>query len=244
MSKIYVFPNCAKKEKKIGEMQGISRLFAYPGKPHFRNNGKITVLDSGAWGLSISGGKMDNRYMKKLSKHYNEFGQYRDDILCIAPDEFLNPTQSMMNLRKWFKNNYYTKVTPVIQAESKKNINIDNLKFQVDYYLNFSDTLCFSNNALTGEMAKMFRLEELFLYAKEKGCRWIHVLGAGWSLKDIEDWFSIKYFDSLDSVAYYSTKDMSEFGSLNPIKNLESITSKVNYLNYLNSKEMELLKFE
>lgn len=228
--KIYVFPHCKKEESEISKIQGISRLFAYPGKPHFCNNGEITILDSGAFGLSQYGGKITYNYMQRLSKHYEEYAK-EENVLCVAPDEFLNPMQSMWNLRKWFKYGFYTKnIAAIIQAERKEYIDMNNLKFQVDYYSNFTDIMFFSNNGLTGEMAKMFKLEELFRYMKEiHKVKWIHILGAGWNIKDIKDWCSINYFDSLDSIAYYNVEN--EFGSIGPIENINTIIQLIREVN-------------
>jgi len=221
----YVFPHCKEYEEEISKIKGISRLFAYPKAPHYKNKGKKVILDSGAFGLSLQRRKLTKSHMEKLDKHYRKYA--RENTLCIAPDEFLNPMQSMWNIKKWFKNNYYPNVSAVLQCERKGIVDINSLKFQADYYSNFTNEFCFSNNGLTGQMAKMFKLEELFKYMKEKlKVKWIHVLGAGWSLEDIKDWMDIKYFDSMDSIAYYQC-NADEFGGLNPVENIKSICKLV-----------------
>ena len=45
------------------------------------------------------------------------------------------------------------------------------------------------------------------------------------SLEDIAIWQSIDGFNSLDSIAYYTTRNIDEFGSLNPVKNIKNILS-------------------
>lgn len=222
MNKIeYVFPHCSEYEEEIKKIKGISRLFAYPKAPHFENEGKIVILDSGAFGLSLQGRRITKTHMEKLDKHYRQYA--KENTLCIAPDEFLNPMQSMWNIRTWFKNNYYPHIAAVIQPSQMRKIDLNSLKYQADYYSNFTDKFCFSNNGLTGKMAQAFRLEELFKYMKEElKIKWIHVLGAGWNLEDIRDWIEIKYFDSMDSIAYYRC-NQNEFGGLNPIENIENI---------------------
>lgn len=222
----YVFPHYAKQEEEISKIQGISRLFAYPKTPHYKNNGKKVIMDSGAFGLSLQGRKINKNHMIKLDKHYRD--NVRENTLCIAPDEYLNPMQSMMNIRKWFANDYYPHVSAVIQANQEKIIDINNLKFQAHYYSSFTDEICFSNNSLTSEMAKMYKLEELFRYMKkELKVKWIHILGAGWDLEDIKGWLDIGYYDSLDSIAYYQPRYVEQFGSLEPIENIKSICKLV-----------------
>lgn len=221
---IYVFPHCARKEAEIEKIKGISRLYAYPCLPRFENEAPLTILDSGAYALSQKGGKMGITYMEKLSQHYAKYYTNKSLTLCIAPDEFLNPVQSMLNFRAWQKKHLFSNITAVIQAESKNRIDMQNLKYQADFYRKFTDTACFSNNNLTNEEAKLFKLEELFKYMKKLGYKWIHVLGAGWSIDDILEWKKIKYFDSMDSIAYYSTKDIEAFGSLDPIQNIRRIS--------------------
>lgn len=221
----YVFPHCRKYEKEIRKIKGISRLFAYPKAPHFDNRGKVVILDSGAFGLSLQGRKITKNHMQKLNKHYRKYA--RENTLCIAPDIFLNPMESMWNMRTWFKNNYYPHVTAVIQCTQKGWIDLNDLKYQADYYSNFTNEFCFSNNGLTGEMAQYFRLERLFEYMKKNlNAKWIHILGAGWSLKDIKDWMKISYFDSMDSIAYYQCNE-GEFGGLDPVENIKNVCQVV-----------------
>lgn len=219
---IYVFPHCAKKENEIKKIKGISRLFAYPKKPHFENEGELVILDSGAYGLSLSGKKMTESYMMNLNRHYLKY--YNKRTLCIAPDEFLNPHQSMLNFEKWVKLGFYKDITAVLQCSKKYIVNKSELIEQLKFYSKYNvTTLCFSNNSLTGELAVNSELPDIVRFIKERtNIKWLHNLGAGWSLKDIEYWKQIN-FDSLDSVAYYSTKDKSEFGSLDCVKNIQEI---------------------
>lgn len=221
----YVFPHCKEYEEEISKIKGISRLFAYPTPPHYRNEGKIVILDSGAFGLSLQKRKITKMHMAKLDKHYRTFA--RKNTICVAPDEYLNPMQSMWNIREWFKKGYYPHLAAVLQCETKRVVNLKNLKYQADYYSNFTDIFCFSNNGLTGEMAKNYKLEELFKYMKERlGAKWIHVLGAGWNLDDIKEWMNIKYIDSIDSIAYYQCS-INEFFSMNPVENIKKICELV-----------------
>lgn len=220
--KVYVFPHCRNKEHEIKNIQGISRLFAFPAEPHFENNGRIVILDSGAFGLSIKKRKMTMKYMQALNEYYLK---HRDDerVICVAPDEFLNPSQTMYNFKKWMAKGFYSKVAAVLQCERKHEINIDQLKWQAEFYREYTDIIFFSNNGMRGRYAKLQNIEELFRYMKgELGVKWVHVLGAGWSIEDIEDWCGIRYFDSLDSIAYYRSSK-GEFSSTDPVQNIYDI---------------------
>ena len=79
---IYVFPHFKVKENEIKKIQGISRLFAYTKEPHFENKGQKFILDSGAYGLSLSGGKIDLKYMKKLNEHYLKYSNKNTKYKC------------------------------------------------------------------------------------------------------------------------------------------------------------------
>ena len=223
MSAEWVCPHCPtpKYEKEIQKIKGLNRLFAYPCKPCF-DNGRLVIMDSGAHGLSMYGGKMTFKYMQKLSEHYEKY--YRDGrTLCVAPDEFLNPEQSMLNFQKWHKNNLFPKISPVLQSEKKYVFNCEILKFQADFYREYSDTLLIGDNNLTSSQAKAHNIEKLFEYCKSIGYKWIHYLGAGWNLEEIKNWSEMRFLDSFDSTAYYLTKDEREFGSLNPLENVKNI---------------------
>lgn len=218
----FVFPHCAAYEDEIEKIDGINRLYAYPAIPRFENNSHVVILDSGAFGLSRSGGKMNMAYMKKLSAHYEKY--HRDNTLCIAPDEFLNPTQSMLNLIKWHKNRLYSNVTPVIQRMVKGVINIADMKNQAEFYREYSDTVCVACVGIYGEDALDIKLSGLLKYLKEDlKYRWIHMLGAGYGLDDIRNWKKVGYFDSMDSRSYFITKDENAFGSFDPIVNIRRI---------------------
>lgn len=229
---IYVFPHFKSKEKEISKIQGISRLFAYPKEPHFENRGEKVILDSGAFGLSLSGGKINLNYMKKLNEHYLKYAN--KNTLCIAPDEFLNPQQSMQNFKVWINAGFYKNITAVLQCSKKGIVDTNEIIEQLKFYSKYNvKTYCFSNNALTGEMALSYDLNKIFLFMKDKmQVEWLHVLGAGWSLEDIKNWQSLGS-DSIDSIAYYNTKNENEFGSLNPIENIYKILEVVENENEL-----------
>lgn len=210
----YVFPHYKPQEKIISKIQGINRLFAYPTTPHTENNGNLVILDSGAYGLSLRRGNMNLSYMRKLSEHYATYANNK--TLCIAPDVFENPMETLENLKKWNKYNLFPNIVPVLQNSQKYIINRNEIKFQIDYYArNGYKKLCFSINKTDGKQVKTQKLEELLLYAKTKGIQHIHCLGAGWNIADIRIWKTIKGWDTMDSIAYYNEG--------NPIENIKLI---------------------
>lgn len=219
---VWVCPHCPKKsaEKEIEKIQGLNRLYAFPCEPKFINS-SLVILDSGAFGLSQSGGKINFKYMQRLSEHYEKY--YRKNVLCVAPDEFANPEQSMMNFQKWHKNKLFSHISPVLQCERKNEINIDSLKFQADFYREKADTIFFSNAFLYGRHSKILKVEKVFEYCKQIGFEWVHCLGAGWDIEDVKIWAQMNCLDSFDSIAYYTTKDIDTFGSLNPVENVKEI---------------------
>ena len=222
--KVYVFPHCKNKEREIKKIQGISRLFAFPVEPHFENNGRIVILDSGAFGLSVKKRKMSLKHMEQLNGFYHKYSD-KENVICVAPDEFLNPVQTMMNFKKWRKNGFFHKVAAVLQCERKYEVNIEQLKWQAEFYREYTDVIFFSNNGLRGKYAQSIGIERLFKYMKENlNVKWIHVLGAGWGIEDIKDWCAIPYFDSLDSIAYYRSSN-GEFHSLDALQNIKDIIS-------------------
>jgi phosphoglucomutase len=134
----------------------------------------------------------------------------------------------MKNYEKWHNDGYYDNITPVLQCSKKYEINIEELLEQVKFYKKYNvKTMCFSNNYLTADIAVNSKLKKFIDFLHDKiGIKWIHNLGAGWNLEDIRKWKGIN-FDSMDSVAYYTTKNAQEFGSLDPVENIKKIVETV-----------------
>ena len=219
---IWVCPHCPKKsaEREIEKIEGLARLYAYPCEPRFENGG-LVILDSGAFGLSQSGGHMNFAYMQKLSEHYKKY--YRDGMLCVAPDVAINPTQSMMNFQKWHKNNFFGKVTPVLQSEQKYSFDEKSMLLQAEFYRKYSDNIFFGSPKMSAKLAKGLKVEKIFKELKNMGFKWVHKLGVGWNLEEIKFWRDIQFLDSFDSISYYNTKNINEFGSLDALENVKTI---------------------
>jgi hypothetical protein len=221
---IFVFPNNKKYEK---ELQGYNRLFAFPSTPV--NNNKLIILDSGAFGLSVQNKKMSNEHMEKLNEHYIK--NYKQNFMCASPDEFLNPLQSMYNFKKWLDLGYFDKISPVLQCKINKIIDLKDLLEQSKFYAQYSKTnkWFFSNPGLTAEQAGEQNIKEFIFFIKEKfKIERVHNLGSGWSLQDILEYKKMNCFDSIDSISWYNTKNIKEFGSLNPAENIKSIERIIN----------------
>lgn len=231
---MYVIPFCSSLEEQINEMKNVNgRLRAfpalrqdfnlyskeeYPYKVSFPTHVKKIILDSGAFALSTVKRKMDAAYLLALEQYY--FYNADERCICVAPDMFLNPVQSMYNFNKW-RTQSEMKVAAVLQSDRKYSVNLKDLMKQAEYYRKYTDVIFFSNPGLTGEAAKALHLQKLFKFMKkELKVKWVHNLGAGWSIDDIRSWCRIGYFDSMDSIAYYN----SDFGE-NALENIQKIMS-------------------
>lgn len=217
---IWVCPHCPKKstEREIEKIEGLARLYAYPCEPRFENGG-LVILDSGAFGLAQSGGKMNFAYMQKLSQHYEKY--YRENMLCVAPDEFMNSVQSMMNFQKWITKGLFKNISPVLQSDNKGLFKEKDILTQAEFYREYTDTILWGSPKLTAKQAKALHIEKTFKKLKQMGFKWIHKLGAGWDIEDIKQWKEIECLDSFDSIAYYQTT----FGNGDILQNVKDIMS-------------------
>lgn len=245
---MYAIPYNIKLEKEINKLNCVkARLRAFPGMsfcpgnytsddyPYYLNfpgeKYELVILDSGAYSLSQSSSKkeIDDIYMYHLAEYYyHNIEKYKNsNIICVSPDKFLNPAQSMYNFMKWNRTNNFKacEVAAVLQSSRKGYADYNELKKQAEFYSNYTDKIFFSNPGLTGKDAKMYHLDRLFKYMKEKlSIKWIHNLGAGWSLQDIRDWQDIGYIDSMDSIAYYTEPDAyNAKTAIDAIKNIMEV---------------------
>ena len=231
---IYIFPHFEKEEKRISKIKGISRLFAFPKNPHFKNNGQKIILDSGAYGLSKAGRQMKWGHMQQLSEHYKQYANKK--TICVAPDVYLNPYLSLKNLKIWLENGLYDGVSGVIQCEAERIIDKESILAQAIQYRKLlkSKTILFSNNAMCGREAYIQKLDAVFLEIKKMGFEWIHCLGAGWNINDIQCWKKLRNLDSLDSIAYYRNSRKEDFGGDDVVENI------MNILNVMNESEVKI----
>lgn len=225
---IYVIPHNYALERYIQKNKKVQgRLKAFSGsceKIEVDRSYKIYILDSGAFVLSQNKRDMDDEYMSRLNNYYvNNLSIKKqcEKVFCIAPDKFLNSQQSMYNFFKW-RQKGFTDVVPVLQASKKGVVDCKDLMRQADFYSKFTKTIFFSNPGLRGEDAKMYHLNQVFKYMKEElKVDWIHILGAGWSSQDIKDWQAVGYYDSMDSIAYYT--EPSAYDAKNALQAINNI---------------------
>lgn len=191
-------------ERLRGYLLEYSRLYAYPTLPEPPSTDGFVLLDSGAFGLSKRGGQMDDAYMEGLANHYQCCCAER--IYGIAPDVFLNPRQTLRNWEIWQKKNY-PPVIPVFQSSRARWYDWVWFKRQAETYADANPSMiAFSNPSMrqipiAGTIALIVMIREI------TGAQWVHNLGAGWNKDDIQQWQRLGCFDSIDSIAYYTTRD-------------------------------------
>lgn len=198
-----------------GKLLEYNRLYAYPNVPESPAENGFVILDSGAFGLSFMGKKMDLSYMQDLSGHYAR-NNFHEHIYCVAPDEFLNPYNTLKNLEKWLANSLYSKVCVVFQCKQKRVVDKASILFLLEQYEDLPHDrriAFFSNPSLNGRQALQQQNEISYCLdaIKERGYGWIHNLGAGWNVDDIQSWSRIANFESMDSIAYYTSVQQKEF---------------------------------
>ena len=236
----YIIPYYSPVEDEINSMtdvQGRLRAFPtrrkdfkmyskekYPYKINFPAHVQKILLNSAGFSMpTIS----DKDYMLALEQYY--FYNADERCICVAPDAFLNPVKTMYNFKKWLLLTNNAKVAAVLQADTRHTMNVKDLMKQAEFYRKYTDIIFFANPLLTAENAKYLKVENLFKFLKQDlEVKYIHVLGAGWTLEEIKGWKSIAHFDSMDSISYYSTKDVAAFGSLDPIENIKNIMKVMN----------------
>lgn len=186
---------CCYNKRLKRELLDFNRLYAYPNEPDI--NDKMVILDSGAFHLSKSGKRMDDKYIDSLATHYKRFHQFKN-VHCIAPDTFKNPFDSMRKYKE-FKEKYPNiSICPVIQSKSS-NIDIFDIKKQIKFY-DDHEFICFSNNKFDPVKQKQ---ELKYIRGLIPDKTWVHVLGAGYSHNNVKDWVKLGY-NSIDSVSYYT----------------------------------------
>ncbi len=184
------------------DISSFNRLYAYPNIPLLDDSHRI-ILDSGAFGLSKSGGEMNGLYISKLAKHYKKYGN-QANVFCIAPDVFKNSTQSIKQYEEFIGRHKEIKVAPVIQFTSS-HIDLFSIKKQIATYQKITNSrmFCISNNKF--DAVKQFKELKFIVdeIKRKNGNILIHVLGAGYSHNNVKDWMKTGV-DSIDSISYYT----------------------------------------
>lgn len=222
----FVFPHCKGSESELMQLTNCGRLYAYPAIPK-KQDCQITILDSGAYGLSQAGRTMGIKYLKNLSEHYERY--YNDHTICVAPDVVCNPMATIQNFKKWHDLKLFKNISPVIQPADKKSIDFELYKYQIDFYTKKYDIkIMLFSNWLSADLAIAQGVQKSVDYARSQGVTYIHMLGAGWNLSDVKKWNSIRGINSCDSIAYYTEGAVHRFGSQNPAENARRIICEIN----------------
>lgn len=217
----FVFPHCKAAEKKLSQISDCGRLFAYPAVP-LRQSCRMTILDSGAYGLSQGKRKMGKSYFLKLSEHYEKYST--EKTLCVAPDVVCDPQKTMRNFALWKKMGLFSRISPVVQPSGKHDLSIELHMYQIDHYVDLYGTkVIFLSNWLPAKMAIGLGIQRVVDHARKRGVEYIHVLGAGWSMDDVLLWDTVRGVNSCDSIAYYTAGSDVRFGSSDPAENARRI---------------------
>lgn len=195
---MFVFAQTNRTEPFCSELP---KLFAFPKIP--KSHSKLSILDSGAFGLSQKWKEIDAQHMRLLAAHYRKY--CGDGIYGIAPDKFLDPKQTMKNFEYWMRK-HKVRVAPVIQCTHKKQVNIYEVMKQISFYKPHGpEFVCFSNPGLQFRESAQQIKEAIEVLRKELPEAWVHVLGAGWNFEDVKDWLTLSGADSIDSIAYHTS---------------------------------------
>jgi hypothetical protein len=207
---IYV---CPVPQPLRGQLLHYSRLYAYPVEPEPPDGSGFVILDSGAFGLAMARRKMDDEYIAALAAHYARYAGER--VLCVAPDEYLNPRRTMANYAAWRS----APVVPVIQSSRRRTVDAYDVRRQVQFYSEYLSNIpryrdrpviAFSNPALYAAEKPLPVWRTLCAVIRAHiPDAWIHVLGAGWSPDDIRVWRETGV-NSIDSIAYYTSAQSGE----------------------------------
>ena len=186
-----------------GRLLPFHRLYAYPAEPELPPPaGGFVILDSGAFGLSQRGGKMDRPWMRGLAEHYRRFAA--EGVVCIAPDVFLDPATTWRNWR-WWQDEIGVPVAPVIQFRQKRRLDLYDAVRQARQYAPWRPAfVAISNPGLRAIECRETMPALCRLVREAAGATWLHNLGAGWDAADVRAWRDLACFDSIDSIAYYT----------------------------------------
>jgi hypothetical protein len=193
-----------------GELADFCRLYAFPRKPAPPPPGGFCLLDSGAFGLSQRKQVMDARYISILRRFYQK--RVSSCVFGIAPDEYLNPQVSQRRFASWRKQ-AGPAIVPVIQLSARRRLDLHLIVSQSRFYLSYRDELpqwrgrpfvAISNPGLLAAESGMLK-HAVGIIRQDWGDVWLHNLGAGWSPDDVRRWRDMDCFDSIDSIAYYTS---------------------------------------
>ena len=194
---IYVYPTPGWLR---GRLLHLPRLYAFPTTPEPVGDAPLVILDSGAFGLSKSGRRMDSEYFSALAAHYRLY----PGMVHVAPDVYLNPHQTMRNWSLWQEQYPDVEVAPVIQFRSRSRLSAGVVVKQARFYAAWSPKWVAVSNPDTNIMSIDEWRVICTIIRRILGDIWLHCLGAGWDTHQVEAWHQSGLFDSMDSIAYYT----------------------------------------
>ena len=164
----------------------------------------VVILDSGAFGAMKRGAPLRSGEIVKLRAHYERVSA-RMDCVLIAPDVVDDPAQCMVNYRLWVDGGGPA-IAPVFQFTGE--MTMSEVVRQARFYAPFNPcAIAFVNLGWGAPVARIRGVHEMVATARKiTGCDWVHGLGYGWNLRDIDGWRRLGCFDSIDSISYYMHK--------------------------------------
>ena len=183
------------------------RLYAFPRQPDPPGEADFIILDSGAFALSCYGGRMTAKHKADLAVYYAAHGGPK--VLCIAPDVYLDPRQTMRNFLDWQRAGKHS-VVPVFQTTRARYFDLRSFREQAACYASFAlpklfgrPVVAIGDPSLSANECGNALLHACEIIRQKIPDAWVHVLGAGWSREDVEAWRRLGCVDSIDSIAYY-----------------------------------------
>ena len=144
---------------------------------------------------------MSKVYIHRLAEHYQRYAGER--VYCVAPDEYLNPYQTMQNWQWWQETAADVPIVPVIQFERVKMLDLFIAMKQARFYAPYQPQFLAISTPATRAMESRAMIQICATVRRITGVTWLHNLGAGWSPSDIAEWRDLNCFDSIDSISYY-----------------------------------------
>lgn len=179
-------------------------LYSFPHEPEAR--GERRVLSSGTWGIaSKKAGRYEAREWPALYEYYRRHAHLNNTGWYMMPDEYLRPDATVANWMRWRRLYPDLPVVPIIQFRREKRVDLALALEQARTYARFNPPcICISNPACTAlDWADALRMLAAMI-RRLMPRAWIHVLGAGWDVRDVMRYAEIDAIDSIDSIAYYS----------------------------------------
>jgi hypothetical protein len=222
------------KQSDYGKLKEYNRLYSFPKLPE-DTNGKIVIIDSGAYAFMNMGIEYSEKLVNKLLIHHNSFNN--KDYILVAPDVPKNPVKTI-KLFKYYKSISDNNIRPVFHFSKGSFDLLEFVKqhnFYKDYisdYIFMSDKKMRSPNRLDIDYAKSI-VKIIRKYIGEKVR--IHFLSCGKHLEDIRQLSKIENI-SFDTTIYQFVAKSSGLCSIWGVDYTDDYdVNIINVLNKINS---------